>query len=513
MAKSVITNRCLFNAGSSGLRRFSTAVNASVKSEQEDHRMERRVGGFQTLYKRLSLLGLKRGCVAETINEYVREGRMARKDMLENCITELRRYGKHHLALEIFEWMEKGKINLGYADHARRLDLTAKVEGIAAAENYFSGLSPAYKNLFTYGALLNSYCKEKMVDKALELFEKMDILEIGHNTLTFSNMMAMYMRLGQPEMVPTLVLQMKEREIQPSTFIYNLWMSSYSSLNDIQGVERVFEEIKKDGQTKCDWTTYSNLAIAYMKAGLNEKAELALKKCEEEARVMRPRDPKAYGWLISLYAQLSNTGEVHRVWTSLKSRVKVVSNMTYLTMLQALSKLNDINGMKKCFEEWESRCHFYDTRLVNVMMGAYLKNDMVEEAKTVLDRALSKSTGSFFVAWEILTTYYLNNGQMDLALKCFEAASSEINEFQWHPKPENVSKFLSHFAEEKDIDGAEKFCECLRKFGPLDSDVYKVLLQTYVAAGRRAPSMFERLEEDGVELSLELENLLVKVSP
>ncbi|KAJ8565827.1 hypothetical protein K7X08_008403 [Anisodus acutangulus] len=137
-------------------------------------------------------------------------------------------------------------------------------------------------------------------------------------------------------------------------------MNSYSCLDDI-GVERVFEEIKQENAKECDWTTYSNLAVAYVKSGHNEKAVLALKKLEEE---MGPRNRGAYHYLISLHSRMSNLGEVYRIWNSLKHFLET-TNTSYLVMLQSLSKLNDIDGLKKCYEEWKSNCSTYDMRLAN----------------------------------------------------------------------------------------------------------------------------------------------------
>ncbi|XP_022869389.1 pentatricopeptide repeat-containing protein At1g02370, mitochondrial-like [Olea europaea var. sylvestris] len=197
--------------------------------------------------------------------------------------------------------MKVRKINFSLRDYAVHLDLIGKVNGIAAAESYFEGLLPAAKNHRTYGVLLNSYCVEKMADKAVGLFEKMDEMNMISKVLPFNNLMSLYMRSEKPEGVLLLREEMKKRDIQPDTFTYTILMHSYSRLNDIEGAERVFEEIKRENAKVCDWTTYSNLAVLYVKAGLHEKTELALKMLEQE---MGPRNCEAYHFLISLDANL-----------------------------------------------------------------------------------------------------------------------------------------------------------------------------------------------------------------
>ncbi|XP_038692707.1 pentatricopeptide repeat-containing protein At1g02370, mitochondrial-like isoform X2 [Tripterygium wilfordii] len=406
------------------------------------------------------------------------------------------------------EWMERRKMNFSLTDYAILVDLVSKVKGISAAENFFNCLSPSKKNKFTYGALLNCYCEKRLKDQALAHFEKMGELKFVTNSLPFNNLMKLYMQLGQPEKVPTLVYEMKQRNITPCSFAYNLWMQSYASLNDIDGVERVMEEMKVTGEDTRNWTTYSNLAAIYVRAGLFDRAESALKTVEEKATL---RDREAYHFLISLYAKISLT-EVKRMWSSLKSKFSTVTNSSYLVMLQALAKL-DVQSMKELFEEWESGCSAFDFRLPSVAIKAYLGQGMREEATRVFDNAIKRTYNPLFKARETFMVFYVKNHQPDLALQHLKAALFEVKEKNWHPAPETVGAFFEYFEKRRDVDGAEEFCKNLRNLNHLDSFAYLMLLKTYVAANKQASEMRRRLEEDNIVMSKEIENLLEKVCP
>ncbi|KAJ1397923.1 Tetratricopeptide-like helical domain superfamily [Sesbania bispinosa] len=386
----------------------------------------------------------------------------------------------------IMEWMEMRKINFTWKNYAVHLDLVSKTKGLVAAENHFSGLPPRAKNKYTYGALLNCYCKELMTDKALALFDKMD--ELGYVTgLAFSNLMSLYMRLGQPLKVPQLVHDMKQRNIPMDSFTYYVWMNSCASLNDLDGVERIYEQMRSEDGDKIDWKTYSNLAAIYVKAKQFDKAELMLRELEQEAEL---REREAYHSLLSLYAGTLNLKEVYRVWDSLKS-VSPVTNRSYLVMLCTLRRLNDMEGISKCFKEWVSGCVSYDIRLFSVTISAYLSQNMDKEAALVFEEAIKKSRGPFFKIREMFMMFFLENRQLDGAVNHFEAALSEVMDDEWRPSPQVVSAFLKYYDEETDLDGVDELCKIL-KTRNFDNS----WLKTGIAASESSPEIHQILKED-----------------
>lgn len=108
------------------------------------------------------------------------------------------------------------------------------MKGIEEAEKFFDLLSGERKNVGTYGALLNLYCTLKMEDKARTLFDEMEEKFVV-TSLSFSCMISLYMRLRKPEKVTPLVEVMKQRNLELSTYTYNIWMTSYLHLDDVRG--------------------------------------------------------------------------------------------------------------------------------------------------------------------------------------------------------------------------------------------------------------------------------------
>ncbi|KAL1816517.1 hypothetical protein ACET3Z_019091 [Daucus carota] len=484
------------------------AAAAATETVQKVVRVKRDV-----LYRQLSAPDSSKASTLNTLNQFFPEkDDFTSKFQLNSCILQLRRSGKVLRALQVMEWMHTRNIKFEPTDHARQLDLISQVKGISAAENYFNGIPELAKDISTYGALLNCYCREKLTDKALNLFEKMDTMQFL-SSVAFNNLMSLYMRLNMPEKVPPLVQEMKNRNIPLSVHTYNIWITSYTCLKDIEAAEKVFEEIThNNGAVQHDWTTFSNLAVAYVKAGLYEKAESTLEKMEEELRKTGKRcGRKPFHYLLSLYAGTSNLDKVHKIWKHLKSTFKMNTDKSTLAMLETLARLDDVNGFKKIFEEWESTCSTYDRRLPYHAIGFYLKHGMIEEAEVVFHNILKRYNGNTRWFWKQVMQHYLEKQQLDFALRCLETAISVVKNNELHPTPEDVNRFMEYFKKEGDVNKAEKFCKILKKVNLLDSEAYKLLLETYVAASKEAPDMRNRIMDDGIKASPELEELLRRV--
>ncbi|KAF7004831.1 hypothetical protein CFC21_020001 [Triticum aestivum] len=461
------------------------------------------------LYRRLSALGnAGEGSVSAVMNKWLREGRETRSVDLERYVKELRRYKRHSQALELMDWMVHTKgMNMSYTNHAIRLDLIYKVRGIEAAEKYFEGLPDPAKNHRTFGALLNCYCSSKKEEKATDLYRKMDELGIASSTLPINNLMSLYMKLGQHKKVCSLFEEMKEKNVKPDNLTCCILMTSCAALNKIDDVEQVLKEMEEKGGV-LGWSAYSTLASIYQSAGLVEKAESALKKLEGLVQDRDGRQP--FDFLMSLYASVGNLSEVKRVWGVVKGTFPKVTNTSYFSMLQALLKLNDADYMKQVFEEWESNHECYDVKLTNVMTRAHLKNGMAKEAEQLWEKA--KEMGACFDSktCELFLDHYMGTGDMKSALNWVENVT-KLPKKAGKLDPDKIPKFSKYFEEQKDVQGAERFCNCLRALGCIDGKAYESLLRTYLAAGETSRSVRQQIKDDKIEICYDIGKLLKRL--
>ncbi|KAL0358646.1 UNVERIFIED_CONTAM: Pentatricopeptide repeat-containing protein [Sesamum angustifolium] len=337
-------------------------------------------------------------------------------------------------------------------------------------------------------------------------------LNLELSSMPYNSLMTMYLKSGLPQKVPAFIQEMKASDIMPDTYTYNVWMRALAAVNDISGVERVIDEMKRDGRVAGDWTTYSNLASIYADAGLFDKAEKALK--ELESRNV-PRDLSAYQFLITLYGRTGNLLEVYRVWRSLKLAFNKTTNLSYLNMIQVLVNLNDLPGAEKCFWEWSSGYSTYDIRIANVLIGAYLREDSFEKAQNLKDQVRRRGIKPNAKTWELYLDYFLKKGNIKSVVNCVDKATAagSGDRGKWTPSPAVVEKLMQHFEQNKDVKGAEGFLDILKKSkDELGREVLESLIRTYAAAGKKSPIMRRRIKMENVELSEEGKKLLNDIS-
>lgn len=85
----------LISGGGWLIRQMCTAATKVAEADAELSR------GKLSLYRRLSSLEMTGGSASQTLNQYIMEGKAIRKQELERCVKELRKYRKYQHALEV----------------------------------------------------------------------------------------------------------------------------------------------------------------------------------------------------------------------------------------------------------------------------------------------------------------------------------------------------------------------------------------------------------------------------
>ncbi|PWA49225.1 Pentatricopeptide repeat-containing protein [Artemisia annua] len=491
-------------------RRSLTAVRhftaSSVAESQPPRVTTRNSGGRDTLGRRLlSLVYTKRSAVI-AVKKWKEEGHVVQKYELNRIVRELRKLKRYKHALEICEWMTMQQdIKLLEGDYAVHLDLISKIRGINSAEKFFVDLPDLMKGPLTCTSLLHNYVQHKDTTKAEALMEKMKECNFLKYPLPFNHMMSLYISNGQFEKVPELLHELK-KNTDPDIVTYNLLLTACSlrgDTGDLIAAEKIFLELKKM-KVDPDWVTFSLLTSIYIKNSRFEDALLSVK--EMEKRVSR-KIRFAYCSVISLYAGLGKTEDVHRIWKKMKSLFRKLNDAEYNCMISSFIKLNLLEEAENLYTEWESVSVTGDTRIPNLILAGYInRHEMTMAEMFFHKRMLDKNIVPSYTSWELLTYGYLHKKEMNKVLECFKKAISSVK--KWDPNEKFIREVYKLLEEYGNTEGAEEVLSTLRKAGYVSTEVYNLVLRTYVKAGKMPLIVAERMKKDKVSLNDETHELL-----
>lgn len=406
-----------------------------------------------------------------------------------------------HVFLQICEWMRtQPDIKLLPGDYAVHLDLISKVRGLSSAEKFFEDLPDRMKAQSTCSALLHVYAQNKLSSKAEYLMKEMESHGLLNSCFPYNHLLTLYLSVGKLEKVPEVIKELK-KNTAPNTFTYNLWLTACAEKADVNGAEEAIVDMAKH-RVSGDSITFSILANIYIKSGHAMKAREALEKME---RTISRRGRASYRSLISLHASLSSKENVRRIWSKMKSMFRKMSDEEYRCVLISLLKLDLVEESETIYGEWESVSGTGDSRVSNVLLAYYTKNDM-EKAERFHDRAEKAGIKPSYTSWENLALGYLPLKKMDKVLECMKEAFSCVN--KWEPNAGLVRDVMKGFESDGDTEGAEKFLVLLRDAGYVETEVYNSLLRTYGKAQRMPLIIAERMERDGVGMDEETKRLI-----
>ncbi|EEF43265.1 pentatricopeptide repeat-containing protein, putative [Ricinus communis] len=460
-----------------------------------------------TLYSKISPLGDPNTSLVPELDNWVQDGNKVRVGELQRIIRDLRKRNRFTQALEVSEWMnKKGICIFSSTEHAVQLDLIGKVRGFLSAENYFNNLMDHDKTDKTYGALLNCYVRQRQTDRSISHWQKMKEMGLASSPLAYNDIMCLYINLGLYEKVLHVLTEMKENKISPDNFSYRICINSYGARSDIQGMEKVLNEMECRLGNAMDWNTYAVVANFYIKAGLADKAVDALRKSEEK---LDKKDGIGYNHLISLYATLGIKSEVLRIWDLQKSVCKRRINRDFVTMLESLVKLGDLEEAEKVLKEWESSGNFYDVRIPNIVVVGYSKNGLHEKAEASLEALMEKGRATTPNSWAMIASGYLEKGEKAKAFECMKAAFSlNVEKKGWKPNPRVVMDILIWLGDEGSPEDVEAFVASLSVAIPLNRQIYHALLKAKIRSGRDAHEILDRMKTDKIDEDEETKEIL-----
>jgi pentatricopeptide repeat protein len=279
--------------------------------------------------------------------------------------------------------------DLSESDYGMRIDLITKVFGASAAEDFFEKLPPGAKSLEAYTALLHSYGRSKMTDKAERLFERMKDANLSLDALVYNEMMTLYISVGELDKVEIIAEELKRQNVSPDLFTYNLRVSAAAASMDLKGFKGILDEMSKDPNSKEGWTLYRNLASVYVDASQLVGSGNSL--VEAKAKISQ-REWITYDFLVILHTGLGNQGRIKDIWKSMVMTSQRMTSRNYICVLSSYLMCGQLKDAGEIVDQWQrSKAPEFDISACNRLLDALLGAGLTDTADKFRELMLQKS--------------------------------------------------------------------------------------------------------------------------
>ncbi|KQJ82889.1 pentatricopeptide repeat-containing protein At5g09450, mitochondrial [Brachypodium distachyon] len=370
---------------------FPAAATPTLAADVDDQRgAVVAVGEDDDLRSLIFRLRLAKRSATEALDRWAGEGRAAPAPELRRVARDLSRARRYKHALEVAEWMKTHhESDLSENDYGVRIDLITKVFGANAAEDFFEKLPSEAKSLEAYTALLHSYARSKMTDKAERLFERMKDADLSIDVLVYNEMMTLYISVGELDKVPAVAEELKRQNVSPDLFTYNLRISASAASMDLEIFKGILDEMSKDPNSNEGWTLYRNLATIYVNASQLVSSGNSL--VEAEAKISQ-REWITYDFLILLHTGLGNLERVKDIWKSMQMTSQRMTSRNYICVLSSYLMCGQLKDAKEIVDQWQrSKAPEFDISACNRLFDALLGAGFTDTADSFRELMLQKS--------------------------------------------------------------------------------------------------------------------------
>ncbi|EXB75575.1 hypothetical protein L484_026048 [Morus notabilis] len=264
----------------------------------------------------------------------------------------------------------------------------------------------------------------------------------------------------------------------------------------------------RDSGVEIGWSSLCTLANVYVKARQFEKASLVLKSAEQK---LSSCNRLGYFFLITQHASLKNKDEVLRLWEASKAVDGRITCANYMCVLSCLVKLSDLVEAERVFREWEASRGKYDVRVSNVLLGAYVRNGLMDKAESLHLHTMEQGGCPNYKTWEILMEGWVKSQEMEKAVDAMKKAFSMLRDCHWRPSDGIVLAIADYFEKKGDVEHALCYVKTTHDLGFASLPLYKSLLRMHLCSQKPAFDILKMMEKDKIEMDEEAYDLIQAV--
>ncbi|KAK6926966.1 Pentatricopeptide repeat [Dillenia turbinata] len=400
----------------------------SVKSTSEENK---------SLSFRIERL-LRGESVGSAFQKWMGEGLPIHGGEIFHAINRLRKLNHNKRALEVMEWVIRERpYRLKELDYSYLLEFTAKLHGISQAEELFSRIPP-----------------EKTI--------------------------------------PRILVQMKADKVVQHVSTYNILLKMEANEHNIEGLQKVFEEMKK-AKVEPNEITYCILATAHAVARLWTVTEAYVDAVEKS---MTGNNWSTLDVLIILYGYLGKEKGLERIWSNLRALPHIRSK-SFVLAIEAFGRVGQLHRAEELWQEMTSEKGLTSTEQFNSLIAVYCKSGYVKKASEIFKEMKANGCKPNAITFRHLALGCLKADLLEEALRTLElrldfTASNKV--LKSAPWLETTFSMVEIFAEKGDVQNAESLFEELSKAKYTRyTFVYNTLIKAYVKAKIYDPNLLRRM--------------------
>ncbi|KAI5084860.1 hypothetical protein GOP47_0001029 [Adiantum capillus-veneris] len=324
------------------------------------------------------------------------------------------RQGKGQNALELFERMQREGILPNVVTYICILKACAVIGAVDKGKQIHYEILKQHlldKNIVLGTALVDMYAKCGALTQAQNVLEKLT----SRDVVSWNALMAGYVQQGQGQQVIECFERMKHEGILPDAVTYAYILKVYAAIRALDKGKQIHDESSRQGLLDHKSVLGNALVDMYAKCGALPQARSVLER-------LPYRDVVSWNALIAGYAQKGQGQQALEGFEQMQREGILPDSVTYVAILKVCASIRVIDKGKQMHDEILRQGLLGDNIILGTaLVDMYAKCGALSQAHSVLENLPSRNV----VSWNALITGYAQEGQGQLALKCFEQMQRE----------------------------------------------------------------------------------------
>ncbi|XP_042507130.1 pentatricopeptide repeat-containing protein At1g19720 [Macadamia integrifolia] len=368
------------------------------------------------------------------------------------------------------------------------LSMYAKCGRLISARSFFEKMDK--KDRVSWNSIISGYCQSGQNEKALQLFEKMQVEGVEPGLVTWNILIASYNQSGDSDLAMELMRKMEILGITPDVFTWTSMISGYAQNNRKSVALELFREMILVGVEPNAVTVASAVSACATLKALEKGKQLH----SIGIKTGYMEDVLFGNSLIDLYSKCSKIESAQRIFDNISEK----DIFTWNSMIGGYTQSGYCGKAYDLFVMMQDSGLQPNVVTWNVMISGHIQNGDEDRAMEFFQRMetdgmIKQNT----VTWNLLVSGMLQNGHINKALEIFR----QMQSFQVPPNSVTLLSILPAFANLVALKKVKEIHGCiLRRSLNSELSLANSLIDAYAKSGDMvyARAVFEDLSSTDI---------------